>query len=87
MAEMLIEDLRRILTECAGADEEQAELGDDVLDHTLEELGYDSLAVLETTARIAQEFGVALEDGAIAGQQTLQGVLDAVNNAVARRPT
>nr|AAG30201.1 acyl carrier protein [Streptomyces sp. R1128] len=78
---MTIDDLRRILTECAGEDE-SVDLGGDILDTPFTELGYDSLALMETAARIEQEFGVAIPDDEFAELATPRAVLAAVSTAV-----
>ena len=75
---MTIDDLRRILTECAGEDE-SVNLADDILDTPFAELGYDSLALMETAARIKQEFGVEISDEEIATIQTPRALLEAVH--------
>ena len=59
-----LDQLRSIMRRCAGVDE-SVDLDGDVADATFAELGYDSLAVLEITAQIRQELGVAVPDGAI----------------------
>jgi minimal PKS acyl carrier protein len=61
MAQMNLDDLRRLMNECAGVDE-SVDLSADIGDSPFEELGYDSLAVLEITARIEQEFGVRVPE-------------------------
>ena len=61
MYELTVSTLMRILDEVAGTDE-RADLNRDVTDVSFEELGYDSLALLEASARIRQETGVDLGD-------------------------
>lgn len=82
MSVMTLDDLRRILVECAGEDDSSAVAGD-IADVSFEELGYDSLALMETTARIEQRFGVRLPDDEVLGLTTPGAVLDAVNKAAA----
>jgi acyl carrier protein len=77
---MTFEDLRRILIECAGL-AHGVEFTDDNLDTELTELGYDSLALLETAARIKQEFGVDISDEQITTLETPRAVLDTVNES------
>lgn len=76
--ELTIDDLVRILTETAGEDE-GVDLNGDILDRSLRELGYDSLAMMETAARIQQEFGVRVPDDIVMELDTPREVLDAVN--------
>ncbi|MFF4208728.1 acyl carrier protein [Streptomyces sp. NPDC001796] len=82
MATMDIEDLRRILVACAGEDD-AADLDGDILDVTFQDLGYDSLAMMETAARITQEYGVDLSDDEITEVATPRALLDLVNRSVA----
>lgn len=77
---MTVEDLRRILIECAGL-ASGVEFTDATLDAELAELGYDSLALLETAARIKQEFGVHIPDEQILTLETPRAVLDTVNGS------
>lgn len=77
---MTIEDLRRILAECAGEDE-PGDLHGDILDTPFAELGYDSLALMETATRIKHEFGVAISDEDIAVVETPRVLLDLVAQA------
>nr|WP_198031086.1 MULTISPECIES: acyl carrier protein [Frankia] len=75
---MTIDDLRRVLREGAGA-EEGIDLDGDILDTSFESLGYDSLALLETTSRIANEYGVKLSDDAATSARTPRELLELVN--------
>lgn len=81
MAKMELEDLRRILVECSGGGEE-FDLTGDVLDTSFEELGYDSLALMESAARITQEFGVSVPDEELAEVETPRALLALVNAGV-----
>ncbi len=56
-----IDDLRRILLAGAGADE-HVDLGADIEHLRFADLGYDSLALLETSGRIEREFDVKLTE-------------------------
>jgi act minimal PKS acyl carrier protein len=77
---MTLEDLRRILADCAG-DDDSVDVQGDIADTPFTDLGYDSLALLETTARIEQEFGVAIPEDLIATLDTPRGLLAAVEKA------
>jgi act minimal PKS acyl carrier protein len=77
---MNIDDLKRLLVECAGEDE-SAGLDGDILDRPFTDLGYDSLALMETAARIKQEFGVAVSDEEVAALETPRMLLDLVARA------
>ncbi|MEU2394630.1 acyl carrier protein [Streptomyces sp. NPDC007369] len=75
--EFTIDDLRRILREGAG---EELDLDGDILDLTFEELGYESLALLETGVRIGREYGVELEDSTLTDVETPRQLVEAVNS-------
>jgi minimal PKS acyl carrier protein len=56
-----LDDLREIMRACAGVDE-SVDLESDIGDITFEDLGYDSLAVLETAAKVQNKWGVLIPD-------------------------
>ncbi|MFK0258734.1 acyl carrier protein [Streptomyces sp. NPDC090445] len=70
---MTLDDLRRILSESAGSDEGQ--LDGDILDTGFAELGYDSLALIETVSVVQRDYGVEIPDKLA----TPRELLDAVN--------
>ena len=74
-----LDDLRRILLEAAGSDED-IDLGGDILDTAFEVLGYESIALLETGGRIEREYGITLDDDTLAEVRTPGELVDAVNN-------
>jgi act minimal PKS acyl carrier protein len=74
---MTIDDLRTILVACAG--ESDGVLDGDIRDIDFDELGYDSLALMETAARIRSDFGVTIPDERIAELRTPGEILDLVN--------
>ncbi|WP_406474333.1 acyl carrier protein [Streptomyces platensis] len=82
MTEMTLNDLRRILTTCAG-EVDAADPAGDILDTPFEDLGYDSLARMESAAVIEREYGVAVADERIAEAPTPRALLDVVNSALA----
>jgi len=77
--EFTIEDLRRILRDGAGTDE-AVDLDGDILDTDFESLGYESLALLETSGRIEREFGITLDDDTVTEAKTPRALLGAVNS-------
>ncbi|MFJ9568735.1 acyl carrier protein [Streptomyces bacillaris] len=79
--EFTLDDLKRILRDGAGADE-GVDLDGDILDTGFEELGYESLALLETGSRIEREFGITLDDDVLGDTQTPRALLAAVNAAI-----
>ncbi|MEU4273236.1 acyl carrier protein [Streptomyces sp. NPDC026092] len=77
--EFTIADLKRILLEAAGA-EEGVDLDGDILDTDFEELGYESLALLETGGRIEREYGISLDDEVFTDNRTPRSLVDAINS-------
>ncbi|MFD3936188.1 acyl carrier protein [Streptomyces sp. NPDC058611] len=77
-----VDDLVRILVESAGADE-AFNLEGDILDTGFEQLGYESLALLETGSRIEREYGISLDDTALTDTSTPRQLIEAVNGLIA----
>ncbi|MFD9322366.1 acyl carrier protein [Streptomyces sp. NPDC060053] len=76
--EFTLDDLKRVLRESAGADE-GVDFDGDILDSDFEDLGYESLALLETGSRIEREYGISLDDSALTDSRTPRALIDAVN--------
>ncbi|MER6331222.1 acyl carrier protein [Streptomyces sp. NPDC014983] len=83
MREVTIDDLRQLLRTAAG--ESEADLDGDILDMEFENLGYDSLALLETASLIERHHGVKVADD-IAGARTPREFLGRVNQPLADAP-
>ena len=77
-----LEDLKRILLESAGADE-TVDLDGDILDRSFDELGYESLALLETGRLIEREHGITLPDSALTDSGTPRTLIEAINEHIA----
>jgi len=77
--EFTSDDLKRILSEAAGG---EAAAGD-ILDTDFQDLGYDSLAMLEAVSRIERAFGVTLDDSAITEATTPRALIQLVNEHLA----
>jgi minimal PKS acyl carrier protein len=73
-----LDDLREILRVCAGTTE-SADLGGDIAQMTFEDLGYDSLAVLETAAKLENQLGVVIPDEAAEQLLTPHALVEYVN--------
>jgi act minimal PKS acyl carrier protein len=73
-----LDDLKRILLESAGADE-SVDLDGDILDRRWDELGYESLALLETGSRIEREYGITFDETAVTEAETPRALLEIVN--------
>ncbi|MFL6130659.1 MAG: beta-ketoacyl synthase N-terminal-like domain-containing protein [Mycobacteriales bacterium] len=72
-----LSDLNAILIAAVGADE-SISLDGDILDLGFGDLGYESLALLETSGRIQREYGVTLDDSVLI-DATPRTLLEAVN--------
>jgi act minimal PKS acyl carrier protein len=81
-AKFTLNDLKRILLDGAGADD-AGDLGGDILDRDFVELGYDSLALLETGGRIEREFAITLDDSVLIEASTPRSLIEAVNDHIA----
>jgi len=81
-----LDDLIRILRAAAGADE-SIDLDGDIIDASFEELGYESLALLETGSRIEREYGIQLSDDDLIETSTVRDLLSVVNNRLSSVPT
>lgn len=73
-----LEDLKRILREGAGADE-NVDLDAEILDTEFADLGYDSLALLETASRISREYAITLDDDVVIAARTPRDFIKVVN--------
>lgn len=73
-----LDDLKRILREGAGT-AEGVDLDGDIATTEFEDLGYESLALLETSGRIEREYGVILDEDVVTSARTPQAFVDAVN--------
>lgn len=82
MSEMTFEDLRSIIVECAGEDEQSA-IGADDIDTQFVDIGYDSLALIEASALVLRRFGVNVPDEQVARIGTPRDFLDLVNGQLA----
>jgi minimal PKS acyl carrier protein len=80
--EMTSAELTRILREAAG-EAEGVEPGADILDIEFTALGYDSVALLETSSLIGREYNVALDDDITAVARTPRELLGMINKKLA----
>jgi act minimal PKS acyl carrier protein len=78
---MSIEDLRGILIECAGGDANA--LPRDLVDVPFEELGYDSLVLIETSATLKRQYGVVIPDEQLTELRTPAELLQLINDRAA----
>jgi len=78
MAHLTLEDLKATLRAAAGEDE-SIDLDGEILDTEFGELGYDSLAILETASLIGRRFGVQLPEDEVGELRTPRELIDFVN--------
>lgn len=78
---MSIDDLRGILVACAGGEEDHAFYAD-ISDVSFEDLGYDSLALMETSATLEMRYGVIISEDEIAKMSTPRELLNKINNQI-----
>lgn len=82
MKDFDLDDLRAIMKSCAGV-ADGIELGGDILDIPFDELGYDSLALLEISHRIEDQQGMVIPDGSVETMKTAREVIAFVNSFAA----
>ncbi|MFJ9109786.1 acyl carrier protein [Streptomyces sp. NPDC102283] len=78
MREITLPELHEIMRECAGEDETATSL-EDVPDRLFTELGYDSLALLETQSRVERVYGVTLPDDVFKDVTTPRQLVEYIN--------
>ncbi|WP_158884906.1 acyl carrier protein [Amycolatopsis anabasis] len=78
MAEIDLARLVAALRECAG-DSDEYDLDGEILDIPFDELGYDSLALMELAAKLKQEDGVALSEEEVIEMTTPRLALRIIN--------
>lgn len=78
MHEITLTELMRIMQECAG-EAESVDLDGEVEDLEFEAMGYDSIALMETASRIEREYGITLDDEAVAEARTPRQFLRLLN--------
>ncbi|MFI6336933.1 acyl carrier protein [Streptomyces sp. NPDC050535] len=78
MTTFTLADLVRYMREAAGEDETSV-LDGDISATTFGDLGYDSLALMETTSRIERELGVSLPEETMATAETPDQFVQVVN--------
>ncbi|MFI8952068.1 acyl carrier protein [Streptomyces sp. NPDC053750] len=84
MERLELSDLVTLLRECAG-EEEWTDLDGDILDKPFLDLGYDSLAMLQTTGRIERDHGITFDEEAIDEAETPRQYLALVNELLSAR--
>ncbi|MEW1584732.1 phosphopantetheine-binding protein [Micromonospora vinacea] len=85
MSQLTLDDLRRILETSSGVVEQTDWTDPATLDAPFDDLGYDSLALLELAARVQQEYEVRIPDDAVSIMKTPRLAVDYVNQRLADR--
>ncbi|GHH20979.1 acyl carrier protein [Streptomyces rubradiris] len=80
--DITIDDLRRIIARGLGVEGEDG-LEGDLLDRSFEDLGLDSLAVMETAAVLQREFGIVIPDDELFDTDTPRALLDRARSVAA----
>ncbi|WP_261398466.1 acyl carrier protein [Streptomyces misionensis] len=80
---MTTEDLRQVLRETAGEDG-IAVVSEETLDTSFTDLGYDSLAIMETATQLTRRFGSRLDEDELMERRTPRELLNAINHALAQ---
>jgi act minimal PKS acyl carrier protein len=83
MSDFTLDDLTRLL-KSAGGVKDGVELNDGIFDQAFTDLGYDSLAILEMSAKIQQEYGVAIPDDDVSELKTPRQTIDYLNDRMSR---
>jgi act minimal PKS acyl carrier protein len=84
MASFTLHDLKNALRAAAGEDE-SVDLNSDILDTEFAELGYDSLAILETVSHVERGWGVQLPEEEVADKQTPRALIEFVNSMLSEK--
>ncbi|MER6283731.1 MULTISPECIES: acyl carrier protein [Streptomyces] len=75
-----VDEIRRIIIASAGAPE-SASAEADFADTSFDELGYESLALMETASAIEREFGVSVPDELLFEARTPRDLAELVRSA------
>ncbi|WP_410606468.1 acyl carrier protein [Amycolatopsis sp. lyj-109] len=78
---MTIDELKQILREGSGQDE-NVDLDGDIIDVDFADLGYDSIALMETGGRIERERGIQLDEDGVTEAKTPRSFLVVVNESL-----
>ena len=84
-SDMTLDERRDMLLDCAGA-ADGVDLSGAIADVDFDDLGYDSLALLELASMIEQTRGIKIADDAFSELRTPAAVLELVNAGAAAAP-
>ena len=80
MAGIELTQLVTLIRECAG-DSDEYDLDGDIIDVPFDQLGYDSIALMEVMSRLKQDHGIVVSEEAVRGIKTPRGALEAINTS------
>ncbi|MEV4517941.1 phosphopantetheine-binding protein [Dactylosporangium sp. NPDC049525] len=78
-----IDELRELLITCAGGDDA---LQGDLTHASFDELGFDSLALIDTASKLKRDYGVLIPDEQLLELHGPTELLTAVNEQIAGQP-
>jgi act minimal PKS acyl carrier protein len=78
-----LDELRELMQACAGV-EDDIDLSADIDDIEFEELGYDSLAVLEVASHVQRKYGVPMPDECVEYMKTPRLAVEYINAQFAK---
>jgi minimal PKS acyl carrier protein len=81
MTEFTREDLKHTMEAAAGVDE-SVDLDGDILDVTFTDLGYDSLAMMETAGLVERKFDLVLPEDDVMAAETPRQFVALVNRQI-----
>jgi len=73
--------LMSVIRECAGESDEMTHI-DDAMDVPFADLGYDSLALMETASRLQRDYGIDLPDETVVDVETPRAFIELVNSRI-----
>jgi act minimal PKS acyl carrier protein len=82
MPQLTLQDLQDIMRECAG-EAETAQPFDQTADEPFTDLGYDSIALLETQSRVNRDYGVQVSEEDLADITTPREFVEYLNKMLA----
>jgi act minimal PKS acyl carrier protein len=82
MQQFTVRDLQDIMRACAGEDESAQPL-EQAADETFADLGYDSIALLETQSRINRDYNVEISEDDLADLATPREMVEFLNTRLA----
>lgn len=85
MTQLTLPDLRQIIEAGAGVADDADWSAPSTPDTPFEDLGYDSLALLEFAAQVQQRYGLRIPDDAVSEMKTPRLALEYVNQRLAER--